>query len=293
MAAPTDWVPVLNTTGEVIPAGGLMKVTGVDPGTGALSVAKPDTNDDASVCVNGFALIPANGTGQGSFDRRAIVAYDPVDGTPAAGDSWGAKAGTWLAKKSQHGFRVLGGAGLGLVNAVRAGVRGFEAVLTSFYDAKQGYSWKREKLDTTVPGYVDAVPGLSGKQAFSYVGETDLLPGTLGWMEPSPDGPGWIFIHCCGNLSSSSSSSGSSSSSSSSNPSGSSSSSSSSSSSQSISQSHSQSISQSQSGGQCCVQVLVDVAITFDPSTCNFTLTKTTKTLCATIQNGQICLTLT
>lgn len=120
MVAPTDWVPILNTTSEVIPAGGLMSVVGVDATTGAFKVAKPSTDGDPTVCVNGFSLIPANGTGQGSFDPRAIVAYDPADGTPAVGDSWGAASGTWLAKKGSPGFTVLGGPGLGLVNAERA-----------------------------------------------------------------------------------------------------------------------------------------------------------------------------
>lgn len=120
MSAPVDWVPVLNSTSEVIPSGGLMRVTGQDSTTKALTVAKPD-GTDAPILVNSFAVVPPNGTGMGTFDPRVIIAYDPADGVPAVAETWGASSGTWLAKKDAKGFLVLGGTGLNLVNAVRGG----------------------------------------------------------------------------------------------------------------------------------------------------------------------------
>lgn len=121
MAAPIDYTPVRNTTDEVIPSGGLFRVTGIDADTGAFLVDLPDADDDGAVGVNGLGLIPAGAAGQGHFDPRAIAAYDAADGTPQPGEAWGVKAGDWRLRKGYAGFRVLAGVGLGLANVVRAG----------------------------------------------------------------------------------------------------------------------------------------------------------------------------
>lgn len=117
----TDPVKIYNATAETIPSGGLCRVTGTTGSGGerALSVGKPDADDQAGVLVNGFATVPPGGYGSGSFDNRVAVAYDTRDGTPAAGEDWGVKSGCWEARKDYLGFRVLGGGGGGLVNAVR------------------------------------------------------------------------------------------------------------------------------------------------------------------------------
>lgn len=129
MAAPIDYTPVRNTTDEVIPSGGLLRVTGIDADTGAFLVGLPDADDDPAVGVNGLGLIPAGAAGQGHFDPRAIAAYDAADGTPQPGEAWGVKAGDWRLRKGYAGFRVLAGVGLGLVNVVRvpAGASGDSA----------------------------------------------------------------------------------------------------------------------------------------------------------------------
>ena len=80
-----DWVPVTNTTDEVIPSGAVARVTGVSGGT--FQLAKPDADSDPYVVVVGRHAIPAGKGGRGTFDPRAIAAYDPADGTPAVGDS--------------------------------------------------------------------------------------------------------------------------------------------------------------------------------------------------------------
>jgi len=47
------------------------------------------------------------GGAQSGIGNRYVVAYDPADGTPAKGDCWGPRNGTWLAKKNTGGFRVI------------------------------------------------------------------------------------------------------------------------------------------------------------------------------------------
>lgn len=73
---------------------------------------------------------------------------------------------------------------------------GFPAELTSGYDTSTGYSWKRKKL---IPGQVEPFINpsiqLTGNKAYSFVGDRALVGGTDGWMEPSPDASGWVFVH--------------------------------------------------------------------------------------------------
>jgi hypothetical protein len=100
-------------------------------------------------------------------------------------------------------------AGIGVSNRsgpvqIRTTQLGFPAELTSDYDAGgsgsggvgTGYSWKRKRL---VPGLAEPFvnPGvqLAGSNAYSFVGDQNLVAGTDGWMEPSPDGSGFVFVH--------------------------------------------------------------------------------------------------
>lgn len=73
---------------------------------------------------------------------------------------------------------------------------GFEVELTTEYDAATGYGWKRKRL---VPGAAEPFtdPGVQpvGDKAFSFVDNRGLMPGVIGWLEPSPDAHGWVFIH--------------------------------------------------------------------------------------------------
>ena len=222
MAVPIDWVPVLNASAAVIPSGGVMHITGQDPATGAMTVSQVATDGDRTVLVNGMSMIPPSAFGQGHFGPRVIVAYDPTDGIPVTGQIWGAKAGTFflgadLNGTSRKGFYILGGAGLGLVNAIRWELvpRGFPATLTTCYQGPgYGYSWEQTHLDTDT-GTIDipTIDPATGGLAFCFDGTTTLGPGTTCWIEPSPDGAGyiitsWDVLHPCSSSSSGSSSGG-------------------------------------------------------------------------------------
>ncbi|MBA4191831.1 MAG: hypothetical protein C0467_27950 [Planctomycetaceae bacterium] len=123
MPSMPDAIPVLNTESSVIPAFGLMARLSVDA-NGILNVGQPTV--DGEICiVNGpIAIPPANfgnaiANGHGTYNPRVLLAYDEQDGVPAVGESWGAKAGQWTARKDMTGFLIDGGAGYGVVNAVR------------------------------------------------------------------------------------------------------------------------------------------------------------------------------
>ncbi|QEG28992.1 hypothetical protein GobsT_37810 [Gemmata obscuriglobus] len=118
MSDRTDWVPLSNASGGPVPSCALARVTGV--ANGLFTVDTPDADGDPHLVAVGFSLVPTGGRGTGTFDPRAVLAYEEADGTPQPGEEWGAGAGTWKLRKGKTGWRILGGAGRGLVNAVRA-----------------------------------------------------------------------------------------------------------------------------------------------------------------------------
>jgi hypothetical protein len=99
--------PASNATGEEIPAYGLVELQGWD-GNG-FKAFKPRT-DNCYVFVNGPVPIPATKTGSvnpvGQVASRARV-FIATDGTAASGDTWGAQAGSFLAKSGNTGFLIL------------------------------------------------------------------------------------------------------------------------------------------------------------------------------------------
>jgi hypothetical protein len=120
MPDPTDWFPVRNRSGEVIPSCGLVLVTGVDADTDDVAeVGQPDTDDDPRVAVLGRGVVLDDGYGEATFDNRVVVAYEEEDGTPASGEEWGVKAGDWKLRSGYKGFTIVGGASGGLVHAAR------------------------------------------------------------------------------------------------------------------------------------------------------------------------------
>lgn len=74
---------------------------------------------------------------------------------------------------------------------IRTTQLGFPAELTSTYDATTGYSWKRKRLEP--PTFVNPGVQLTGNKAFEATSSTSVASGTSVWMEPSPDGVGYVF----------------------------------------------------------------------------------------------------
>lgn len=111
------WLDVRNTATETAPAHGLLRITGVDS-DGTITVGKPDADGQTTILVNGPVAIPAGEYGQAHNSSPCAVLYDSGDGTPAAGETWGAASSSWKARKSKAGGRVLsaGNTSTALVN---------------------------------------------------------------------------------------------------------------------------------------------------------------------------------
>jgi hypothetical protein len=118
--APIDWVPVINNTGDTIPAGGLIVSNNMDA-NGNVIAAQPTENGQLCL-VNDLIALPTGQIGQATFDNRVRMAYDVCLPAPNAGETWGSSPGSWLAINcpgGSYGFLIVGGAGSGVVNATR------------------------------------------------------------------------------------------------------------------------------------------------------------------------------
>jgi hypothetical protein len=119
---PTKWLPVENTTTDIIPSFAVAKVT--DVVDGIAQIEQCDTDDDPGVIVLAGAVVPSSsstGRSEGTYDPQVIVAYEESDGVPQPGEIWGPASGSWKLRSGRTGFQILGGAGGGVVNAVRIG----------------------------------------------------------------------------------------------------------------------------------------------------------------------------
>jgi hypothetical protein len=115
------WQEFLNNNAAQAPAYGLLRATGVsivEPGRVVLTVDQPNAFGCQANCfVNGPVPVAAGQYGYCTRGGPLVALYETSDGTPAFGDSWGPRSGTWKLKKNTGGFFCLGGptnAGLGL-----------------------------------------------------------------------------------------------------------------------------------------------------------------------------------
>ena len=83
------------------------------------------------LCASVLAAEPARQPDAGKTDPRAIIAYDPQDGVPQPTEGWGPATGNWRARKGRNGYVIMGGAGFGLVNALRAGATVATTIVTT------------------------------------------------------------------------------------------------------------------------------------------------------------------
>jgi hypothetical protein len=134
----TKWLPVENTTTDIIPSFAVAKVT--DVVDGIAQIEQCDTDDDPGVIVLAGAVVPSSdstGRSEGTYDPQVIVAYEESDGVPQPGEIWGPANGSWKLRSGRTGFQILGGAGGGVVNAVRISGAATPAV----YDYVDFTSW--------------------------------------------------------------------------------------------------------------------------------------------------------
>lgn len=118
-------IGIYNDSGQTIPSFGCVLLkggkgqksdTGEGPAQGiCASVKRPDTYG----CQHNALIVDQawNGSSYGYADKTFgaaqiqppfIAAYDSGDGTPAFGDMWGPRSGTFLLKKNTGGFYVIG-----------------------------------------------------------------------------------------------------------------------------------------------------------------------------------------
>ena len=70
---------------------------------------------------------------------------------------------------------------------------GFPAKITSTYSAATGYNWSMRLLTPGTATTVDPTATVSGNGAVEVSGRTDIASGTKVWMEPDPNGRGFLF----------------------------------------------------------------------------------------------------
>jgi hypothetical protein len=122
---PTDfeaqirWLRVVNTLATDVPGWGLVRVTGEDA-AGRFTVAAPSVDGQADLLVVGPAGLVAGKVGLATWCEWVPVAYTLANGTPAAGETWGAAAGSHLLVRGNAGYRVVGVPSNGAVEVVRA-----------------------------------------------------------------------------------------------------------------------------------------------------------------------------
>lgn len=119
---PLPLIGVYNDSGSTIPPFGVVlrkagqaqkSDTKLGPAQGiCMSVKQPDTFGSQ---YNALVADEAQGAGYANASFGAvqmhppfIALYDNADGTPAAGDAWGPRSGTFKLKKNTGGFRVIG-----------------------------------------------------------------------------------------------------------------------------------------------------------------------------------------
>jgi hypothetical protein len=188
-----EWFSLVNNTTDNVPAFGLVRFTGVDPATAAVIIGKPDTDSDESVIVVGETSIASGvGMGKGTWHREVVIAFDTADGAPVTGDSWGSKAGSFLARKGKSGFKIIGNIRGNVVDALRMSTLSVADLLAAGcaeYDDLD----PRDCLAAFVQSGSGRCSGVTGVQQVCLLYDCKIL----GWIAASPittdTGDDWVL----------------------------------------------------------------------------------------------------
>ena len=105
------WLEFRNDSSEVVPAFGILRITGsiTHRRQTVLKVEQSNTHGSQFLhAVNGPQEVSASRYGLCTLDFPAVARYDDGDGTPAFGEAWGPRNGGWKLRKSTSGFQVVG-----------------------------------------------------------------------------------------------------------------------------------------------------------------------------------------
>ncbi len=107
-----QWTEFVNSNAGAVPAYGVVRATGitvVEPGRVLLSADQPNAFGCQANCfVNSPVSVAAGKYGYVTRSSPLVALYDTADGTPAYGQAWGPRSGSWKLKKNTGGFFVLG-----------------------------------------------------------------------------------------------------------------------------------------------------------------------------------------
>jgi len=100
--------PFYNNSTFTVPAYGVVRISNY--ARGVPSVSRSNIyGAQYNHLVNGPYNVDNTLFGNAASSFPAMAAYDSADGTPAFGELWGPRSGTFLLKKNTPGFRVVGG----------------------------------------------------------------------------------------------------------------------------------------------------------------------------------------
>lgn len=106
------WFVFRNDAGELVPAFGVVRLTGVvvlEQARVVLTGAKPNAFGCQYQCaINGPTPVAAGKFGVCTQQGAVPALFEVSDGTPAAGERWGPRDAGWKLRKNTGGFAVVG-----------------------------------------------------------------------------------------------------------------------------------------------------------------------------------------
>lgn len=103
----SGWVLFLNSSGEQVPRGGVMRITDFSKTTLTATIGKPNTTFQREYLVNAGVPVSDGGTGV-AYRLGGICEALYASGTPALNEEWGAANGAWTLTQNRPGFLVRG-----------------------------------------------------------------------------------------------------------------------------------------------------------------------------------------